>query len=307
MSLPLHPAREMLVDPDGVNLRVRIARNLATDQGWGASMVASTMAHVMAVAGLYAGAWWWWADRGEWQVIPPQQGMNSAASIERQLVAITPPRVEEEESLQDTVEISAAAEVQEVIRKVEPVELAPREIDVTPVGELPRVAAKQVEAAAHEMKAPSVKVAITSRRLPAQRVAEATAAEATRLARQQRSPAPSTAAAVTADALANQASAASVASDASRGAQSLPSPTYSPPPVYPPPLIAARIEGLVKLRVQLSATGRVLDATVQKSSGHDALDRSALDVIRRWRFTAAGDEAPKDRMVIVPIRFKIVE
>jgi TonB family protein len=88
--------------------------------------------------------------------------------------------------------------------------------------------------------------------------------------------------------------------------QGLPAALHNPRPVYPPELMAARIEGLVKLRVQLADDGRVKSATVSKSSGYTAFDRAALEVIYRWRFTASTERAPSKRVLTVPIRFGII-
>lgn len=85
-----------------------------------------------------------------------------------------------------------------------------------------------------------------------------------------------------------------------------PSTVFSPQPRYPPELLAARVTGIVKLRVRVGRDGRVSRASVYRSSGRQALDQAALDAVRRWRFEPArqaGIAIARD--VIVPIRFTI--
>jgi TonB family protein len=106
-----------------------------------------------------------------------------------------------------------------------------------------------------------------------------------------------------AEGIQSRTTSASAASAGSSGVLSVPSPIYKPAPIYPPELEAAGIEGLVKLRVELSGEGRVISAKVVKTSGYNAFDKSALAIIYRWRFTASTARAPSQRELIVPIRF----
>jgi len=66
-----------------------------------------------------------------------------------------------------------------------------------------------------------------------------------------------------------------------------PQPIYRPKPKYP--MIAKRrgIEGTVVLDISLAADGRVSQAIVIESSGSSALDRSALQTVKSWRFPAS--------------------
>jgi protein TonB len=66
-----------------------------------------------------------------------------------------------------------------------------------------------------------------------------------------------------------------------------PQPIFRPKPKYP--LVARRrgTEGEVTLEISLLDDGRVNRAQVVKSSGSSALDRSALDTIKIWRFPAS--------------------
>lgn len=80
----------------------------------------------------------------------------------------------------------------------------------------------------------------------------------------------------------------------------------NPAPSYPKSAKRRRLEGVVELKVQVSADGSVLSLSIFKSCGHNALDRSALQTVRNWRFLPAkrnGKAVNSD--VIVPIRFQL--
>jgi protein TonB len=50
---------------------------------------------------------------------------------------------------------------------------------------------------------------------------------------------------------------------------------------YPLAARRARIEGVVQLRVTLLPDGRLVDAKVERSSGHPLLDQAALELLTR--------------------------
>jgi protein TonB len=100
----------------------------------------------------------------------------------------------------------------------------------------------------------------------------------------------------------------------------------APAPAPPEPLVRARpragacagpdyparerrlgVEGLVEVRVEVSAEGGVDAAAIDRSSGSAALDAAALEAVRRWTFVPArrGEEAVPD-VVLVPVRFVLV-
>jgi protein TonB len=80
----------------------------------------------------------------------------------------------------------------------------------------------------------------------------------------------------------------------------------NPHPSYPS--ISRRLgeEGKVLLRVQVSADGFAGAVTVQKSSGFERLDESALNSVKNWRFVPAkkGDQNIVS-WVLVPIVFSL--
>lgn len=70
---------------------------------------------------------------------------------------------------------------------------------------------------------------------------------------------------------------------------------------YPPEAVERGLEGEVKLRLQLDATGRVIDMAVLSGSGHALLDQAALDAARQiGRIDAGGAEE-----LLLPVVFRL--
>ncbi|MGH6820329.1 MAG: energy transducer TonB [Methylocella sp.] len=80
----------------------------------------------------------------------------------------------------------------------------------------------------------------------------------------------------------------------------------NPKPVYPSIARRRYWEGLVLLRVLVTAQGHCGKVSVNRSSGHEALDESALKAVRKWRFVPAkrGGVA-QATWVTVPIEFEL--
>jgi protein TonB len=80
----------------------------------------------------------------------------------------------------------------------------------------------------------------------------------------------------------------------------------NPAPEYPSLAMRRGWEGTVLLRVHVSASGKPGEIQIQKSSGRDQLDDSALAAVKRWSFVPAkqGDVA-QDGWVSVPIDFRL--
>lgn len=80
----------------------------------------------------------------------------------------------------------------------------------------------------------------------------------------------------------------------------------NPPPAYPASSRRRGEEGVVILRVRVSASGRAHQIEVAESSGYARLDRAAETAVSRWRFepARAGDSAI-DSWVRVPIAFRL--
>jgi protein TonB len=85
-------------------------------------------------------------------------------------------------------------------------------------------------------------------------------------------------------------------------------PSYgeNPKPPYPPEARRRGYHGEVLLKVEVLSNGRVGEIEVKKSSGHDVLDRSALNTVRKWKFIPARKgETPVSLWVNIPIRFQL--
>jgi protein TonB len=81
---------------------------------------------------------------------------------------------------------------------------------------------------------------------------------------------------------------------------------YQVQPAYPHSARRLGIQGTARLRVQVLADGRVGEVVVEKSAGHDDLDRAAADAVRQWRFEPArkGAEAVAT-WVLLPVQFQL--
>ncbi|MFM2094849.1 MAG: hypothetical protein RIS70_1973 [Planctomycetota bacterium] len=87
---------------------------------------------------------------------------------------------------------------------------------------------------------------------------------------------------------------------------SVPRPTFNVEPEYPRELLAQGVEGLVKLRVTVSAEGKPGTIRVHQSSGYAEFDSAAIAAVRRWRFEAGRRNAiAVESTIVVPVRFQI--
>jgi protein TonB len=82
-----------------------------------------------------------------------------------------------------------------------------------------------------------------------------------------------------------------------------------PDPEYPSIARSREWEGKVVLRLQVSAEGIVENVTVDKTSGHDILDESAIETVKKkWRLIPAKrGSTPVATSVLVPIKFYLTE
>lgn len=82
----------------------------------------------------------------------------------------------------------------------------------------------------------------------------------------------------------------------------------NPRPPYP--MVARRMgwSGKVVLNVEVLAEGSCGDLSIFKSSGHDILDKAAMQTVKSWRFTPArrGGQ-PVTQWFKVPIQFSLEE
>jgi len=80
----------------------------------------------------------------------------------------------------------------------------------------------------------------------------------------------------------------------------------NPAPAYPAASRRRGEQGRVVLRVLVSANGEARTVEVRTSSGFEALDRTAVETVRQWRFVPARLGAtPVDAWVVVPLAFSL--
>ena len=80
----------------------------------------------------------------------------------------------------------------------------------------------------------------------------------------------------------------------------------NPAPTYPPLSRRLHEQGKVVLRVLVSPAGAAAEVLVQATSGSARLDGSALEAVKRWKFSPARRGAePVAAWVLVPISFNL--
>lgn len=79
-------------------------------------------------------------------------------------------------------------------------------------------------------------------------------------------------------------------------------------PVYPLDALRRGEQGVVTLRVWVTAEGVVDRVEIERGSGSSRLDRAARDAVRQWRFHAPRvDGVPVAATGVVPIVFRLPE
>jgi TonB family protein len=85
-----------------------------------------------------------------------------------------------------------------------------------------------------------------------------------------------------------------------------PSYAENPKPFYPREARKWGYEGEVVLKVEVLSNGQVGQVEVKRSSGHEILDRSALDAVKQWKFIPAKKgENPIPFWVNIPVKFQL--
>lgn len=81
----------------------------------------------------------------------------------------------------------------------------------------------------------------------------------------------------------------------------------NPAPAYPISAKSRNIQGKVLIDVVVKVDGTPEHVVISRSSGSKALDESALEAVKRWRFIPArrGNEVVQAN-VVVPVEFKII-
>lgn len=81
---------------------------------------------------------------------------------------------------------------------------------------------------------------------------------------------------------------------------------HNPAPEYPNMARRKGEQGKVLLKVLVSAQGNAEKVLLEKGSGYELLDKSAIDVVKTWKFIpASSNNQPVSGVVIVPIRFSL--
>ena len=104
-----------------------------------------------------------------------------------------------------------------------------------------------------------------------------------------------------------KAALAKESSTASRGAvEAQPDELHNEPPVYPEDSRAAREQGVVILRVEVTAAGEPSRVTILRSSGYFRLDQAARRAVEHWKFhPALRAGIPVSSEADVPVHFKL--
>lgn len=77
-------------------------------------------------------------------------------------------------------------------------------------------------------------------------------------------------------------------------------------PAYPYLSRRAKEEGVVTLRVLVTEDGHAGEVRLEKSSGHERLDKAALATVRRWKFVPARQAGKAvAAWVLVPVTFSL--
>jgi protein TonB len=110
------------------------------------------------------------------------------------------------------------------------------------------------------------------------------------------------------DGSSSEAGSGATTTRAEPGVRARPRYRSNPEPIYPASARLRRQEGLVLLRVDVTADGRASRVALEKSAGVSALDEAALEAVRGWEFEPArvGSEAVASR-IEVPVRFKLAD
>lgn len=80
----------------------------------------------------------------------------------------------------------------------------------------------------------------------------------------------------------------------------------NPKPPYPPLAVKLRQEGQVILLAEILPTGKAGRVLIQKGSGHELLDQSALQTVSNWQFAPARkDGVIVSQVIRIPITFNL--
>jgi TonB family protein len=82
----------------------------------------------------------------------------------------------------------------------------------------------------------------------------------------------------------------------------------NPAPSYPPIARERGWEGTVRLEVLVEQDGHPSAVGIERSSGHAALDDSAVQAVRQWKFSPARSGAMRfSSKIIIPVQFTLLK
>lgn len=86
-----------------------------------------------------------------------------------------------------------------------------------------------------------------------------------------------------------------------------PRPIRTVEPKYPASARNASVEGLVKIKMLITYEGKVAEASIVESSGHEEMDANALEAVYKWRFSPARNKLKQkiDCYITMPIKYKL--
>ncbi|MGQ9654368.1 MAG: TonB family protein [Thermodesulfobacteriota bacterium] len=88
--------------------------------------------------------------------------------------------------------------------------------------------------------------------------------------------------------------------------RALPRYDLNPKPMYPETARRRGYEGTVVVTARVLKDGSAADIRVGKGSGHELLDKAAIQAVRSWRFIPGTlDDEPVEMEVDIPIRFQL--
>lgn len=73
-------------------------------------------------------------------------------------------------------------------------------------------------------------------------------------------------------------------------------------PVYPRLAIKRGLEGEVKIKLNISAEGILLDTILLKGSGHKILDQAAMEAAKNWRFQKRSHPYSVEKNILFKLR-----
>ena len=74
-------------------------------------------------------------------------------------------------------------------------------------------------------------------------------------------------------------------------------------PVYPATSVRRNEQGITHVRLHITASGRVDEVKVERSSGSKRLDNAAIEAFRKWRFAPLAGSPPEGKWLMTEQRF----